>query len=112
LCEDRSRGSRVLDTLTEKDFAPHVGCAFPVNVPDGKLEVVLAEVRVLGPKPQRLVQPGKRAVAFSLIFRGPAATWLKQGTWEITHPALGPIAVFLVPVGREEEGFLYEVIFN
>ena len=105
-------GMELLDTLTHEDFAPHVGAAFPVKLSDRVLDLTLESVRVLGPKPERLVKPGKRATAFGITLRGPADAFLKQGTWEITHPALGSIAVFLVPVGQEEAGFLYEAIFN
>jgi hypothetical protein len=104
--------SDVLERLTHEDFAPHVGARFAVGLPDGTLDLVLLAVRVLGPKPERLVKAGKRSTAFGITLRGPADAFLKQGTWEITHPVLGPIGIFLVPVGQEEAGFLYEAIFN
>jgi hypothetical protein len=28
------------------------------------------------------------------------------------HPRLGEIGIFLVPVAREREGFLYQAVFN
>lgn len=49
---------------------------------------------------------------FSILFRGPLDHFLPQRTYQLTHAVLGSFALFLVPVGREAEGFLYEAIFN
>jgi hypothetical protein len=49
---------------------------------------------------------------YSLFFYGPADIMLKQGTFTLDHPEMGEIMLFMVPVGREERGFRYEVVFN
>lgn len=102
----------MLGTLTREDFLPHVGTAFEVvgtSVPAG---LTLLEARDLGLRPERLVRTGTRASAFSLRFRGPSAVLLPQQIWSLRHAVLGELAIFLVPIGRDEDGFLYEAIFN
>jgi hypothetical protein len=49
---------------------------------------------------------------FSLIFRGPLDYFIGQGTYHMEHDKMGGIDLFLVPVGQEQDGFRYEVIFN
>ena len=53
-----------------------------------------------------------RQAPFSLILRGPAAPSLPQGTYSLRHPRLGPIELFLVPIGRDAQHTRYEVTFN
>jgi hypothetical protein len=103
----------LLEKLTHEDFAPLVGTSFEVKLPDGSaVALSLAEVKVLGPKPARLVKPGTRTQAFSLRFTGPERPLLPQRTWEVAHPALGSHPIFLVPIGREEGALQYEAVFN
>lgn len=49
---------------------------------------------------------------FSLFFRGPAKYVLQQHTYPLEHEALGLQHIFLVPVAREGDGYLYEAVFN
>ncbi len=49
---------------------------------------------------------------YSLLFRGSATSPLRQSTWWLSHPELGTMPVFLVPVGATSEGFDYEAIFS
>lgn len=53
-----------------------------------------------------------RAAPFSLILRGPAKPLLPQATYAMRHPRLGPIELFLVPIGRDAQCTRYEVTFN
>jgi hypothetical protein len=90
-----------------------VGTDFRVVAAGAPVGLKLVEALDLGPKPERLVKPGNRASAFSLRFRGPGEPYLPQRMWTLQHPQLGELAgVFLVPIGREDDGFLYEAIFN
>jgi hypothetical protein len=103
----------MLEKLTREDFLPLVGTSFRVKTDSGSdVDLKLQEVRDLGPRPERLVKAGTRASAFSLRFVGPATGFLPQRTWSLTHEAFGAISIFLVPIGRAEEGFQYESIFN
>lgn len=49
--------------------------------------------------------------SFSLIFAGPDES-LPQGTYSVTHDALGSFDLFLVPVLVEGAGVRYEAVFN
>lgn len=49
---------------------------------------------------------------FSLLFRGPAGRPLAQRTYHLRHATLGDMAVFLVPVGRDDAGLHYQAVFN
>ena len=53
-----------------------------------------------------------RLEQFSLIFRGPATPLLAQGMCPMVHEKLGNVALFLVPIGPDPEGMLYEAVFN
>jgi hypothetical protein len=53
-----------------------------------------------------------RQQQFSLFFRGPLEYLLPQGTYHMEHEKMGAIDLFIVPVGREQDGFRYEAVFN
>jgi hypothetical protein len=108
MCDD----GVVLEALTREDFLRHVGTDFRVAGGAEVVDLRLVEVLDLGPKPQRLVKPGTRASAFSLRFRGPERAFLPQQVRTLAHPQLGTLGIFLVPIGRADDGFLYEAIFN
>ncbi|WP_210492448.1 hypothetical protein [Patulibacter sp. SYSU D01012] len=101
---------RDLATLTVEDFAPTVGDLYRVTAgPEGRyaeaLEVRLAAAEGRGTAPAPLRDP------FALLFEGPPATVLAQGTYLLAHATLGELTIFLVPVGRTDEATRYEAIF-
>ena len=49
---------------------------------------------------------------FALLFRGPATIYLPQRIYPLEHERMGAISIFLVPTGRDENGFIYEAAFN
>jgi hypothetical protein len=49
---------------------------------------------------------------FSLLFRGPSEPPVPQAAYTVSHPQLGEFPLFLVPVGRDPLGLLYEACFN
>jgi hypothetical protein len=50
--------------------------------------------------------------SFALLFHGPAAQPLAQRMYPCTHPAFGSFDLFIVPVGRDQNSFHYEAVFN
>ena len=77
--------------------------AAPLETPDAvELELIEATDLTTTPRQER----------FSLVFRGPLAIFLGQGTREIAHEKIGAFDLFLVPIAREADGFRYEAIFN
>jgi hypothetical protein len=50
---------------------------------------------------------------FSLHFQGPPEPYLPQRTYQMRHAAFaGPLDLFIVPIGRESAGFIYEAVFT
>ncbi len=54
----------------------------------------------------------ERQEQFSIVFRGPLDAFLDQRTYELKHPQMGEMALMLVPIKRDNEGFYYEASFN
>lgn len=95
--------------LTEEDFRPHVNTKFRVKVDAPRpIELELFEVKGYTPGPHEQA----RMVRFSLFFYGPDDIYMPQYNYALEHDALGALEIFLVPVGRDERGFLYEAVFN
>ena len=49
---------------------------------------------------------------FALLFHGPQNPFLPQSIYHVEHDQLGELDIFLVPVGRDQNGFQYEAVFN
>lgn len=98
--------------LTYEQFAGHVGERFEIVPGDDApaLPLVLDEAtegsEPGGPGPQ-----GQERLQFSLVFRGPVAPVLPQGTFRVRHDGLGELELFLVPIGRDDTGLRYEAAF-
>jgi hypothetical protein len=87
-------------------FRPVVGDGFAVGGEEGatvELLLVEAEPKDGGPDAPR--------PAFSLLFHGPAEPGLAQGTYRFKHPGIGVMEIFIVPLGRDEHGSVYEALF-
>lgn len=85
-----------------KDFIPHLRTHFEVT---GDAPVALELTSATDLSNARLEQ-------FSLIFSGSASPYLMQGLYELTHPRMGKIELFLVPLGQDEVGMRYEAVFS
>ena len=95
--------------LTVVDFRQLVGTKFRVTVVAPEpLELELLKVQ--GYEPQE--NEGREMERYSLFFNGPGHMFLQQGTYPLEHPSMGEMQLFIVPIGRDERGFQYEVIFN
>ncbi len=53
-----------------------------------------------------------RQESFSVFFHGPASPFMQQGMYRLCHEKLGEVDLFLVPVGRDSDGYQYEAVFN
>ena len=95
----------MLDAVTKAMFAENLGTTFELQVtPAQAVALTLVEVRAGRTTP--------RQEQFALLFCGPLTTPFWQGLWPIRHETLGQFDLFLVPVGRDEEGCYYEAVFN
>jgi hypothetical protein len=97
------------ERLTEANFSKHLNSVFQVRTgsPD-TIELKLVEVK--GYPTRANEQSGMER--FSLFFKGPGEPQLPQHTYALEHEQLGVLDIFLVTVGRDDGGFLYEAVFN
>lgn len=97
----------MLDKLTVESFAPHVGTSFWLRVGDRKIELrLIRAAKVMESEAARLTRP-----PFSLFFLAPVL--LPQQIYRLTHDAFAePLDIFLVPVGRDADGFTHEAVFT
>ncbi len=95
----------MLETYSLESFAPHVESSFRVlAAPDQSVQITLVSAEDRGSTPSH--------ECFSLLFRGPVDSFLPQRIYAMEHEVLGQMDLFLVPVGQEARGFVYEAIFN
>ena len=56
--------------------------------------------------------PDREGGAFSVVFRGPVEPVVEQATHLIEIESAGEAALFIVPLGPDGDGMLYEAVFN
>jgi hypothetical protein len=96
-----------LDQLQVGDFTTHLGSSFQLVLAEGTFRFELREAKTVGTP-----RPGVARAPFSLTLRATGLQPLPQAIYRLEHPALGALEIFLVPVGRDADGFLYEANFN
>lgn len=102
----------MLEQLTADTFAPAVGDRFVLDDGAGvRVELELLESRLHRPDAPAVDESGTRA-PFSLLFLGPTDPVLPQRIYRLEHDSVGPIEIFIVPVGRDETGTTYEAVFG
>jgi len=55
---------------------------------------------------------GVRHQPFSLCFKSQTHVVHPQGIYELTHPVMGTLSIFLVPSGRADDGVYYDAVFT
>jgi hypothetical protein len=94
---------------TEEDFRQHLGTKFGVRAEAPRpLELELTRVKGYNPSGGEQSEMER----FSLYFDGPGDMMINQGTYTLDHPEMGELLLFIVPIGRDESAFHYEVVFN
>ncbi|CAN5213954.1 hypothetical protein BH20ACI1_BH20ACI1_17860 [soil metagenome] len=86
------------------DYAGQLNTKFRVVEAAEPLELELVEVSDL--------KTSSGQEYFSLVFLGDKDNLLPQKLYALNHETLGQKEIFLVPVGREEDGIKYEAVFN
>ena len=108
---DDTMMSNSLDTLTVETFQPRIGQTFRIRPhPDADVSAELIEARPLG-EPGRATA-SKRRMPFTLSFRTNLNPVLPQRIYEVAHDEMGTYEIFLVPVGPDGTGMVYEAIFT
>lgn len=97
--------------LTIEAFNECLNDTYAVTVDDTTaVEMELVEVTDLTERtgnPTDLSRP-----PFSIVFRGPATPVYEQRIYRFDHPTLGTHDIFIVPIGPDPAGILYEAIFS
>lgn len=98
-----------LSTLTHEHFAACLNQPFLVDAGEGtEIEVELVEAQSRG----KAESGSETRQRFSLIFRGPMEPQLPQQIYALRHETLSDLQLFLVPVGPDARGLLYEAVFS
>jgi hypothetical protein len=93
------------DNLSSKIFSEHLNSEFKILLPNSEpLTLRLTEVNERSTAPQQ--------EQFSLYFRGPHTQRLQQQIYRLEHEKIGSLDLFIVPIGVDQEGMQYEVVFN
>ncbi len=94
-----------ISNLTAENFQPHRKTIFSSRIETDDVKLELETVDILGEQ--------KDGRSFSLVFVLDSGSPLAQGTYLLNHPAMGELALFLVPIMPDkQERPSYESIFN
>ena len=94
--------------LTLEDFAPRLNETFAVDMDQGRAPFVLVEAKPMPLAPM----PGIVRAPFSLVFFNASPVLFPQRIYQMENEGLGGFGIFLVPVARNQDGFLYQAVFN
>jgi len=97
---------RDLSALTHADFEACVGQPFALASEEIALELVEVEKR------GTFEAEVHKRQAFSAIFRGPPESVLEQRIYALNNATLGEVELFLVSLGPDAAGMLYEAVFT
>lgn len=89
-------------------FASRLNETFHVVIEGQDTAFVLVEAVPLQGPPT----PGTVREPFSLLFHHVAAVVFPQRIYPMRHDAMGEFGIFLVPIARDRDGFVYQAVFN
>jgi len=105
---------RALDELTFAKFSDLLNASFRIHLDQStvvQLKLVAATPQHAAAKP-RAAGAGGGPESFSLVFTGPADRLLPQRIYPFEQDQIGSFDLFIVPIGKDPEGFRYEAVFN
>ena len=103
----------MLETFTIGTFSGQEGTVFRLShAPGEPLEATLLQVTALSAKGPGGEELPRKRIPFSLTFRVPAPGRFEQKIYRMEHPVIGTFDLFLVPIGRETDGYRCEAIFT
>ena len=92
-------------SLTHENFAAQLNKNFRVQIDEANaVDLVLADVSELRLSPKQ--------EQFSVVFHGPLEVFLGQGLRQLEHDEMGQFNLFLVPIGKDDNSYSYEAVFN
>jgi hypothetical protein len=95
------------ERLTRELFSDKTGQLWVLDEADAPpIELTLTEVETLRNYAKLEREP------FSLYFTTTGDVVLPQRIYALRHGTLGPMSIFLVPIGREGDTTTYQAVFN
>jgi hypothetical protein len=99
----------VIEDFTPSTFTELVGEPFRLLLDDGSaLDLELVSVT---PAPAHPGEARARA-PFSIVFCGPPDPVVPQRIYRLENESLGPVELFVVPIGPDDSGMQYEAVFG
>jgi hypothetical protein len=99
----------MVELPTEADFSQNLDTKFRVRAEAPRpVELELVEVKGWTSRPEE----EKGMERFSVSFCGPEDIYMPQQMYTLEHERMGVFDIFLVPMGRDARGFLYQAVFN
>ncbi|MEI9988236.1 MAG: hypothetical protein WDN69_37135 [Aliidongia sp.] len=94
--------------LTFETFRPHLNSTFALGLGESSIELTLTQATKQPVQPF----PGMMREPFSLIFRSGTPVVLPQRLYPLKHQEMGRLDIFIVPIGRDPQGIVYQALFN
>jgi hypothetical protein len=102
----------MLDRLSANDFTKYLNDTFYLSSDSEEpIEAELIEVTEIETNEVSTGSNNKRN-SFSIVFSGPPQPVLPQGIHALQHTEMGPLSLFIVPIGSDKKGMRYEAVFN
>lgn len=89
-------------------FAPYLNETFEVNLGASSVEMTLVQATKGKPRDWE----GLRKEPFALLFKCAKPVILPQRVYPFANSGFGKMDIFIVPVGRDRDGVVYQAIFN
>ena len=96
----------MLEGITHKSFESIVGESVDLKAGEDSFQADVEAVSLLRKSPGQERQP------FAVVLQARDASNHGQQMYQLSHPGLGVLSLFLVPVGPGVEGMRYEIVFN
>jgi hypothetical protein len=93
---------------TLERFLPLVEDTFEISDGSTSMQATLVEATDL----REAQGAGRLSRQFSLVWHAAPGTVLPQRIYTVSHPALGKMELFLVPIGHDARGVRYEAVFT
>ena len=97
----------MLARLKSSDFIPYFNGKFHLFL--NEVDFIEVELIEISNYPNQNPETGR---PFNLIFRLPKGLFIPQETYTFKHSQIGKLDLFIVPIGPDEKGQLYQVVFN
>jgi len=97
-----------VDVLQFESFGPYLNSTFAVRAGEATVDLTLTQATRTPASPY----PGMAREPFSLTFQSASPEVLPQSLYAFEHPAMGKLDIFIVPIGRDGGGVIYQAVFN